>query len=70
VADEDKEMEVPKVASDGLCLGCHRTLAGRPKAQPQVEPAVHTNDVGEKTDGCAGCHKPHWPKTALRSKGK
>jgi Cytochrome c3 len=70
VADEDKEMAVPKVASDTLCLGCHRTLAGRPKTQPQVVPAVHTNDVGEKTDGCAGCHKPHWPKTALRSKDK
>jgi hypothetical protein len=68
VADEDKEMPVPKVASDGLCLGCHRTLAGRPTFQPQVLPAVHTNDVGHMKDGCVGCHKPHWPKTATRSK--
>jgi hypothetical protein len=70
VADEDKEMAVPKVASDALCLGCHRTLVGRPKTQPQVVPAVHTNDVGEKTDGCSGCHTPHWPKTAIRTKAK
>jgi hypothetical protein len=78
VADEDKEMAVPKVASDALCLGCHRTLVGRPRTQPQIVPAVHTNDVGEKPDmkpdtkpdGCVGCHKPHWPKTAIRTKAK
>ena len=65
---DDQEKPVPKVAADALCLGCHRTLAGRPRTQPQVVPAVHTDDVGQNNDGCAGCHKPHWPKTALRSK--
>ena len=71
VADEDKELPVPKVASDGLCLGCHGKVAGRPKFQPQVVPAVHKNDVGQDDDGCVGCHKPHWPKTAPKTpKGK
>ena len=65
---DDQEKPVPKVAADALCLGCHHTLAGRPTTQPQVVPALHTNDVGTNTDGCVGCHKPHWPKTALRSK--
>ena len=74
VADEDKAMKVPTVASDALCLGCHRTLIGRPKTQPQVVPAVHKSDVGEtpdtENDGCIGCHKPHWPKAVLRTKEK
>jgi hypothetical protein len=60
---EDQEREVPKVASDGLCLGCHRTLDGRPKTQPQVVPADHKKNDDKTKDGCVGCHKPHWPKT-------
>ena len=71
VADEDKELPVPKVASDGLCLGCHSKVAGRPKFQPQVMPAAHKNDVGQDDGGCVGCHKPHWPETAPKPpKGK
>jgi predicted CXXCH cytochrome family protein len=74
VADEDKELEVPKVASDGLCLGCHSKIAGRPRSQPQILPAIHKNEVGlgpdKDNEGCAGCHKPHWPKTAVKGKGK
>lgn len=61
---DDQEKEVPKVASDALCLGCHRTLDGRPKFQPQIVPADHKRDAEQKKDGCVGCHKPHWPKTA------
>ncbi len=64
VADEDKEMAVPKVASDALCLGCHRSLDGRPKTQPQVVPATHKKSGDEKKDACVACHKPHWPKIA------
>jgi len=63
VADEDKELAVPKVASDALCLGCHRMLVGRPKFQPQVVPADHKKSGDEKKDACVACHKPHWPKT-------
>ena len=70
VADEDKAIAVPKVASDHLCLGCHRKVAGRPGFQPQVVPAVHSNDVGKDDNGCAGCHKPHWPKTARKDTDK
>jgi hypothetical protein len=62
VADEDKEMAVPKVGTDALCLGCHRTLAGRPKAQPQVVPADHKKSGDAKKDACVACHTPHWPK--------
>jgi hypothetical protein len=66
VADDDKELPVPKVASARLCLNCHGKVSGRPKFQPQVVPAAHANDVGQMTDGCVGCHKPHWPKTLRR----
>ncbi len=59
---DDTEKDVPKVADDRLCLGCHRQLAGRPKSQPQVIPATHkTGDPMRKT--CVSCHTPHWPKT-------
>jgi len=61
---DDQEKPVPKVASDDLCLGCHRTLAGRPKFQPQVEPADHKRTGDEKKDACVACHQPHWPKTS------
>ena len=67
VVDEDKELPVPKVGSESLCLNCHRKVAGRPRSQPQVVPAVHANDVGQMKDGCVGCHKPHWPKTARKA---
>jgi hypothetical protein len=60
---DDQEKAVPKVASDGLCLGCHRALVGRPKTQPQVVPADHKKTGDEKKDACVACHKPHWPKT-------
>jgi len=61
---DDQEKPVPKVASDDLCLGCHRTLAGRPKIQPQVVPADHKKSGDEKKDACVACHRPHWPKTS------
>ena len=67
VVDEDKQLPVPKVGSESLCLNCHRKVAGRPRSQPQVVPAVHANDVGQMKDGCVGCHKPHWPKTARKA---
>jgi hypothetical protein len=60
---DDTDKEVPKVASDGLCLGCHRTLVGRPKSQPQVVPADHKKSDERTKAGCVSCHKPHWPKT-------
>jgi hypothetical protein len=61
---EDQEKAVPpKVASDDLCLGCHRTLVGRPKTQPQVVPADHKKSGDAKKDACVACHTPHWPKT-------
>lgn len=67
VADEDKVLPVPKVASGTLCLNCHGKVSGRPPFQPQVVPAVHANDVGDMVDGCVGCHQPHWPKTARKA---
>lgn len=60
---DDSDKEVLKVASDGLCLGCHRTLVGRPKSQPQVVPADHKKSDDRTKAGCVSCHKPHWPKT-------
>ena len=60
---DDSDKPVPKVASDGLCLGCHRTLVGRPKSQPQVVPADHKKSDDRTKAGCVSCHKPHWPKT-------
>jgi hypothetical protein len=60
---DDTEKDVPKVAADGLCLGCHRTLVGRPKGQPQVVPADHKKGDPRTKDGCIACHPPHWPKT-------
>jgi Cytochrome c3 len=60
---DDTEKDVPKVASNGLCLGCHRLLIGRPKDQPQVAPADHKKSDPQKRTECVSCHKPHWPKT-------
>ena len=60
---DDPEKDVPKVASNGLCLGCHRLLIGRPKDQPQVAPADHKKSDPQKRTECVSCHKPHWPKT-------
>jgi hypothetical protein len=60
---DDTEKDVPKVAADGLCLGCHRSLNGRPKSQPQIVPADHKKADLRTKDGCVSCHKPHWPKT-------
>jgi predicted CXXCH cytochrome family protein len=60
---DDQEKAVPKVASDSLCLGCHRTLDGRPSFQPQIIPSEHRKNDDKKKEGCVSCHKPHWPKT-------
>jgi hypothetical protein len=49
---------VPTVTSDRLCLGCHRQIAGRPPAQPQVILADHGGG-----DTCESCHRPHRPRT-------
>ena len=71
VVDEDKEMAVPKVASDALCLGCHRMLVGRPQDPAAgAYPRCIRTTSGMKTDGCVGCHQPHWPKTAIRTRAK
>lgn len=67
VADEDKVLPVPKVASASLCLDCHDKVSGRPSFQPQIVPAVHASAVGSMNDGCVGCHTPHWPKTARKT---
>ena len=61
---------MPKVGTDALCLGCHRTLDGRPKAQPQVVPADHKKSGDAKKDACVACHKPHWPKVTDTAKEK
>jgi hypothetical protein len=55
---EDPEKSVPKVGKDQLCLTCHREVAGRPPAQPQVIAGDHGDN-----DPCVSCHKPHRPKT-------
>jgi ribosomal protein L37AE/L43A len=44
-----------------LCARCHRRIAGRPAAFPQVVLEEH---VAAALDGkvCLGCHDPHSPK--------
>jgi len=42
-----------------LCTLCHEAMPGRPRTQPQVEPAVHSG--GQQ---CIVCHNPHAPKIA------
>lgn len=49
---------VPAVASDKLCLGCHREITGRPEMQPQVVVGDHGDN-----DKCDSCHRPHRPRT-------
>jgi len=62
-AGEDVEGEgtpVSQVASDDLCLGCHRKITARPEAQPQVVVGEHEDGT---TDECVSCHRPHRPRT-------
>jgi len=40
-----------------LCLTCHRQLAGRPAAFPQIEPDGHAGG-----ESCRSCHNPHHPE--------
>ena len=40
-----------------LCSLCHEAMPGRPRTQPQIDVAVHSN--GQQ---CVGCHNPHSPK--------
>jgi cytochrome c553 len=42
-----------------LCTLCHEAMPGRPRTQPQVEPAQHSG--GQQ---CIVCHNPHAPKIA------
>jgi hypothetical protein len=56
--DVGEDTPVPLVASDTLCLGCHRQITGRPATQPQVV----TGDHGGQ-DKCEDCHRPHRPRT-------
>lgn len=53
-----KEVPVPHVAGDKLCLGCHRQITGRPEMQPQIVPVDHGGQ-----DKCESCHRPHRPRT-------
>lgn len=55
---DDPEKPVAEVGKDALCMSCHREVAGRPPAQPQVVAGDH----GEN-DPCISCHKPHRPRT-------
>jgi cytochrome c553 len=40
-----------------LCTLCHEAMPGRPRAQPQVDVAVHAGN-----QQCTQCHNPHAPK--------
>jgi cytochrome c553 len=40
-----------------LCTLCHEAITGRPRTQPQIEVAKHSN--GQQ---CTVCHNPHAPK--------
>lgn len=42
-----------------LCTLCHERMAGRPRTQPQIDPAQH--GAGQQ---CIVCHNPHAPKIA------
>lgn len=55
---DDPEKPVPKVGKDHLCMTCHKEVAGRPSAQPQVVAGDHGDN-----DPCVSCHKPHRPRT-------
>ncbi len=47
-----------------LCTLCHEAMPGRPRAQPQIDAAVHGG--GQQ---CITCHNPHSPKiTAVAMK--
>ena len=54
----DPEKPVAKVGKDALCMTCHKEVAGRPLAQPQVVAGDHGDN-----DPCVSCHKPHRPRT-------
>jgi cytochrome c553 len=43
-----------------LCTLCHEAMTGRPRTQPQINPAQH-NASGQQ---CTVCHNPHSPKIA------
>jgi cytochrome c553 len=43
-----------------LCTLCHEAMAGRPRAQPQIDVAAHAGD-----QQCIACHNPHAPKIAV-----
>ena len=43
------------------CTLCHEAMAGRPRTQPQVDPAKH-NPSGQQ---CTTCHNPHSPKIVI-----
>lgn len=40
-----------------LCLTCHRRLAARPAAFPQIDPGPHAGG-----ESCVSCHNPHHPE--------
>lgn len=45
------------------CLWCHRRLAARPSAFPQIDPAEHYGLLGvsDAATPCMKCHDPHEP---------
>lgn len=55
---DDPEKPLTKVGKDMLCMTCHKEVAGRPIAQPQVVAGDHGDN-----DPCVSCHKPHRPRT-------
>lgn len=48
-----------------LCLMCHRKTPGRPESFPQVDPAVHPDQIAGFRPSCATCHTPHNPGVPL-----
>jgi len=62
VADPEKN-KLPKPKGKAECLTCHRQLAARPGAFPQISWREHFRFVGVKDMGiaCTRCHSPHEP---------
>jgi hypothetical protein len=44
-----------------LCLTCHQKVVGRPDSFPQIEPALHVQQLGGSASNCISCHTPHNP---------
>jgi cytochrome c553 len=47
-----------------LCTLCHEAMPGRPRTQPQIDPAHH-NPYVVSGQQCVACHNPHSPKMVV-----